>query len=772
MFKKKLIAVILFIVGCQKGNSQDLEEIFNNIHSLEYVFPSGLYTINSQANVTPLVTSEPCLSNPPHFSVATQYENGKVLAIGDEYMFIDQNINQEDNFLFLLNVMNWLNPGTSRVKLKEEWVSTENTTILQAALAENNYTFNSFSGNITTSALTNTDILILPNDWNNLELYSVNELQTLEQFVSNGGSVLLAGNAWAYPETIEEYAMNQVANLFGFEITDSLASFSQAQVYYPDTLDSYCPSPYFNNNIPRGENLRVFRIAVSTIGEFTQENGGINNTSNLIDEWLETINETYGREYCVRFELIPDNDQLIFENADTDPWESLPIGSFACTGIEEILDAQKNVVDEIIGEDNYDISHVLLTYPYLGGGCAASFDRAISGGLDISVARHEIGHQFTQGHTINNETNNYEPENGNWTIQGGNQYGHAHGASYHQLAQFLLTIPSVGTQVPTGNAIPVISVGPDVVIPVSTPFTITATASDPDAEDNLTYVWDNMSPGPPQFIPVADDTQGALFMRLTPNSNPSRTFPKMTDVIANNNFNNQEQLPTHPRKMDIRVTVNDNHQIEYNGQIINASGINSDDIRIVVADAGPFEVTSQNTEGIVYNGGSSQTITWNVNGTDAAPVNTQDVSITLSTDGGYTYPITLLSNTPNNGSAIVVLPNIDIDNARVKVAANNSIYFDINTVDFKVESALSLNETSLVSLVNIYPNPSKDYIYIEFSSPVNFDAKLYNVMGQLVRENLNQSKFDVQNLSQGLYLLEITDTETSEKVLKKIFIER
>ena len=253
----------------------------------------------------------------------------------------------------------------------------------------------------------------------------------------------------------------------------------------------------------------------------------------------------------------------------------------------------------------------------------------------------------------------------------------------------------MGTQVPTGNTIPTADAGPDRVIPLSTPFTLRATATDPDAGDSLTYVWDNMNRGIARTIPLADDSQGALFMRLLPGTDPARTFPRMSDVVAGDNANGREQLPTTPRILDIRLSVNDNHQIIYQGQLVNAGGTNSDDIRITVADAGPFVVTSQSAPGITYLGGSEQTVTSAVNGTDNPPISTQQVSIHLSTDGGFTYPTLLLAGTPNSGSATVALPNISTETARIRVSADNNIYFDLNARDFAIELNVSNPEEQL-----------------------------------------------------------------------------
>jgi len=602
--------------------------------------------------------------------------------------------------------------------------------------------------------------------------------------VANGGAVFIAGLGWSWPKGLSQYPMNQVAQLFGFEygtdvIRDPAFNIDGAPKLYhffPANLNTtqspYCPSPFLGTNLARGESLRVLRLAVSTTGAFTQQNGGVNATQLLVEQWLATINELYGREYCVRFELIPNNNLVIFSDPATDPWATLPPGSGGCTNADLILSQQFEVFNNVIGSANYDISHVIAGSSF-GGGCAGSLQTGLSGGLDIPVTRHEIGHQLAQSHTINNSgNNNYEPENGGWTIQGGNAQGYAHAVSFHQLAHFLRnSVPLVGEKVPTGNTIPSVDAGPDVVVPKSTPFTLTGIARDPDPNDSLTYVWDNMNRGIAQGIPVADDTQGALFMRLLPATSASRTFPRMSDVITNKDVNEQEQLPTQPRILDIRLTVNDHHKMVYQGELINASGVHSDDVQVVVADAGPFRVTSQNVPDIIYTGGTEQTVTWSVNGTDAPPINTQNVEISLSTDRGYTYPIVLVESTENDGSARVKIPNINTEQARIKVAAVDNVYFNLNTQDFEIRQDITRTANEFKPFaVNIYPNPAQAFIQMEVPAKRNFRAQLYDASGRELVNQMNNGYFDISTFSDGTYLIVITDLNTLEKVSKKIVV--
>jgi hypothetical protein len=79
------------------------------------------------------------------------------------------------------------------------------------------------------------------------------------------------------------------------------------------------------------------------------------------------------------------------------------------------------------------------------------------------------------------------------------------------------------------------------------------------------------------------------------------------------------------------------------------------------------------------------------------------VDLALSTDGGYTYPITLVEDTPNDGSQAIIVPQLNTGLARVRVMCSNNIFFDISNVNFHIQMSdvalLTLTETVLADPV-------------------------------------------------------------------------
>ncbi len=70
-------------------------------------------------------------------------------------------------------------------------------------------------------------------------------------------------------------------------------------------------------------------------------------------------------------------------------------------------------------------------------------------------------------------------------------------------------------------------------------------------------------------------------------------------------------------------------------------------------------------------------------------MNSANVDIFLSTDGGVTWPTILVSGTPNDGTQSVTLPDIDTSAARVKIMGSGNIFFDTTDGFFNIGTVVS-----------------------------------------------------------------------------------
>ncbi|MCX6210363.1 MAG: T9SS type A sorting domain-containing protein, partial [Bacteroidetes bacterium] len=243
------------------------------------------------------------------------------------------------------------------------------------------------------------------------------------------------------------------------------------------------------------------------------------------------------------------------------------------------------------------------------------------------------------------------------------------------------SIQDIGNNCPTltatGNNAPVANAGADYTIPINTPFILTGTGSDPD-NDAISYSWEEID----VFGAIGNwnATQTAsipLFRSFTPKTTGIRYFPQISDVV-NATTTIGERLPSISRTMKFRLTIRDNKA--------GGGGTCFDDASVTVNNTGgAFAVTSQNTNGIIWLDGESKTITWNKGSTNTAPFNVVNVAIELSTDGGYTYPITLLASTPNDGTENIVVPVNYTTTARVRVRALGNIFYSINSNNFTIK---------------------------------------------------------------------------------------
>ena len=285
----------------------------------------------------------------------------------------------------------------------------------------------------------------------------------------------------------------------------------------------------------------------------------------------------------------------------------------------------------------------------------------------------------------------------------------------------------------TGNSPPEVGTPESYTIPYRTPFALTGNATDADG-DTVTYMWEQNDIGSAAVALVnANKTTGPLFRQFgtalnaaiydphqynSPGenhvtTNPTRVFPDLGQILANNTNAAtgdcpgapapppptsggtnvpqalidcySEFLPTsvYPGPLHLRLTARDGHP--------SGGGVASSDTVVNLAPGtGPFLVTSQGAAATL-DGLATVPVTWNVAGTDAAPISTSAVKISLSVDGGFTYPYVLAEGTPNDGSEGVTLPNVATKLARFKVEAVGNVYFDISDADVTIQAVLGAN---------------------------------------------------------------------------------
>lgn len=448
---------------------------------------------------------------------------------------------------------------------------------------------------------------------------------------------------------------------------------------------------------------RRFRLAMSCTGEYTAFHGGtVAGAMAAINATVTRVNGVFENDFNVRLILIGTNANVVYTNAATDPY------SDAATGTGGAWNGElQNTLTTVIGEANYDVGHLfgasggggnagcigcVCVNGQKGSGYTSPSDGIPQGDFfDIDYVAHELGHQFGANHTFTHSTQvavaQLEPGSGS-TIMGyagitGATDVQAHSDAYFHAISIQQVTNNVKakacpTLVATGNAVPTANAGADKTLPIGTAFKLTGIGTDADGLASLTYCWEQMDIGDATTTyPNATKTTGPNFRSFTPSISPMRRFPNLTDHVTNGvGGNTWEIVPGVDRTLNFRFTVRDNR--------VGGACNESDNMTVFFDNAyGPFAVTSQAVSGISWAIGSTQTVTWLVNNTTAL-AGSANVNILLSIDGGLTFPITLLSNTANDGTQNITVPDVLSANCRLLIEPVGNDYYAINTMPFAI----------------------------------------------------------------------------------------
>lgn len=473
---------------------------------------------------------------------------------------------------------------------------------------------------------------------------------------------------------------------------------------------------HFNPTLRNAEEveLRTYRLALACTGEWGRvaRRGTKEKCLADMNTMINRLNVIYEREMAIRYIIINDNDKLIFLDPATDPYENSSEG-------KKLVGINTSKLNALIPSSSYDIGHLLSICFDIGGVVSGRLCNASNKGNGVTcnndsdlsrivtrVLAHEIGHQLTAGHVWNNcdfdgENDQFhqgsavEPGSGS-TIMG---YAGTCGVdnvvsaeddyfnvrSLEQMYEATTNNAQAyfcAIKVLSGNHFPVITMpSKSYVIPISTPFELSAKATDEDG-DNMTYCWEQSDTG--ASVPLGSQSAAApLFRSFKPSATGDiRFFPRSANILSGSLNDKTEVLPNNSRDLNFRFTVRDNNSV--------AGGVIWGDYKISsTTQAGPFKITYPEID-VKFKVGDQVNVTWDVANTDKAPVNCKLVNIygsfsaAIRNDDPNLVPLAL--NVPNDGNQVVYIPNRTSNFFRIIIKAVDHIFLTSSKIPSKIES--------------------------------------------------------------------------------------
>ena len=582
---------------------------------------------------------------------------------------------------------------------------------------------------------------------------------------------------------------------------------------------------------------KTLRLALSCTGEYATSFGA-STAGTAADKvivlaamnaTMTRVNGVYEKDLSVHLNMI-DNTSVIYYDGTSDPYSD---AANMTNWNTELM----NNLHTTLGDSAFDIGHLFgasggggnagcigcvcnntlstgggATTSYKGSGITSPGSGLPQGdSFDIDYVAHEMGHQLGGNHsfTYGNEGTVAQTEPGSGsTIMGYagitsyNVQAHSDPIfSYKGIYQIQANLNTktcpVATSLSGIDATPVVNAGADYTIPVGTAFMLTGTASDSDAGDVLTYLWEQNDVGTSATTNANSEvlqtkTVGPNWRTFKPSTNKFRYFPQMGKILAGTlavtaaSTSNWESVSSVARTLNFTFTARDNHA---------GGGQTATDAAIITVNAsgGAFSVTSQNTTGISYVGNSTQTVTWVPGNTASAPFNSPTVDILVSmnvstaletfnattpTSPNPTTWTTIASGVPNNGSYVVTVPDVatTTTTCRFMVKAVGNVFLAVNSKNFTITPALETESFGLNNF-SIYPNPNKGNFSIQFDSTSTnpIEIMINDMRGRTIFERtypntgLFSQNLQLDSVQSGVYLVTVKDGD--KKVVKKIIVE-
>ncbi|MGV2451392.1 UNVERIFIED_CONTAM: M12 family metallo-peptidase [Ralstonia mannitolilytica] len=484
----------------------------------------------------------------------------------------------------------------------------------------------------------------------------------------------------------------------GFECTTEEKNFKDIK-----SLEAFGKKNLSNVGItsrPASTKFRTYRLALSTTGEYTKKfdpTGGVTNTVTQMNATITRVNGVFQKDFAIKL-IIQDLPNIIYTDPATDPYT----GNLNLQ-LQQTLTAQ-------VGNTNYDMGHVFnaaggngnagsigstcvdpATATSLAKGSAFTQNTNPTGDLfDIDYVAHEMGHQLGGNHTFSHATEgsgvNVEPGGGT-TIMGyagitqdnvqANSDAYFHYSSINQILNSLDAKTTCGTSENiTNNTAPTIAALTAYTIPKGTPYYLDASATDAEG-DAIKYTWEQYD-SVNNLASISGDSgwgynaQGSIARSFFGTASGRRYFPSLPLVMAGKLTNKAtwETVSYIPRILHYAVTARDENALR--------PMLVSSETTLTVGNDGPFKFNGITSSTTLYNN-ASNTITWDVANTNAAPYNASNVKIEYTTDlvNGSAWT-ELVASTPNTGSYTVQMPANLTGAIKLKISAIGNVFYAVS----------------------------------------------------------------------------------------------